>query len=99
MKSIKISDDIHKRIKEISTQKGKTIDGVLRELVEKAEAEKAEITGSKIKPEPISTIGRKVENGVEIPTWGEALMNVANQNFQEIDERLKKLEKKFENEA
>jgi len=60
LKSIKISDDIHKKIKEFSTQKGKTIDGVLRELVEKAE-----ISGGKTEPEPISTSGGKVENGVE----------------------------------
>jgi len=85
LKSIKISDDIHKKIKEFSTQKGKTIDGVLRELVEKAEAEKAEITGGKTEPEPISTTGGKVENGVE--NGGGKVEYVTREEFTEsIDE-------------
>lgn len=43
MKNIKISDDIHREIKQISNQEGMTMDGVLRGLllVEKADNQKA----------------------------------------------------------
>ena len=68
MKNVKISDDIHKQIKQISSQEGMTMDGVLRDLlqVEKAEYQKADSPGSNIVQEGDTTISTsQVEKGAE----------------------------------
>lgn len=66
MKNIKISNDIHQEIKQISTQEGMTMDGVLRKLlqVEKAEYQKAESPGGNTVQKPNTTVSTsQVEKG------------------------------------
>lgn len=73
MKNVKISNDIHKQIKQISSQEGMTMDGVLRDLLQvekaeyqKAEYQKADSPGSNIVQERDTTIStgqvEKAEN-------------------------------------
>jgi len=61
MKSIKVSFDVHKKLREISAREGKTIDIVLRDLLAKVEDQKAELGGGNSVQERITTSFNEVE--------------------------------------
>ena len=103
MKNIKISDDLHRQIKQISGERGLTMDGVLRKLLEvgKADNQKADSAGGNAVQEDNTTGSySQVEKGAE-DQKGENQKDgyVSRKEFDEVLESLQKWTKNLVEES